>query len=39
LPLTERLLTLRYILRSAWWYRVVLWREFVGLLGPRAVHT
>lgn len=39
LPLTERLLTLRYILRSAWWYRADLWREFVGLLGQRPVHT
>jgi hypothetical protein len=39
LSLGERLSTLRYVLQSAWWYRGLLWREFVGVLGRRAVHT
>lgn len=39
LPLSERASLLRYILRSAWWYRAELWREFVGVLGPRPVRT
>ena len=39
LPVGERLATLRYILRSAWWYRAELWREIVSVLGPRPVRT
>jgi hypothetical protein len=39
LPFGERMSALRYILRSAWWFRVALWREFVGLLGPGPVRT
>jgi len=39
LSFAERLSTLRYILRSAWWFRGALWREFVGVLGPKSVRT
>jgi len=39
LSFVEQLSTLRYILRSAWWYRAVLWREFLGVLGSRPVRT
>jgi glycosyltransferase involved in cell wall biosynthesis len=39
LSLVERLSTLRYILRSAWWFRAELWREFRGVLGERPVGT
>ena len=39
LSLGEQLSTLRYILRSAWWYRGALWREFLSVLAPRPVRT
>jgi len=35
LSLAERLSALRYILRSAWWYRATLWREFLVVLRAR----
>lgn len=35
LSFTERLSTLRYILRSAWWYRGALWSEFLTVLRAR----
>lgn len=37
LSFLERLSTLRFILRSLWWYRVPLWREFIGLFNSRSV--
>jgi glycosyltransferase involved in cell wall biosynthesis len=35
----ERFSTLSFILRSAWWYRAMLWREFLRVLGARPVQT
>jgi hypothetical protein len=39
LPFGERLSTWGFILRSAWWYRVPLWREFLSVLRARPVST
>jgi hypothetical protein len=35
LPLGERLAVLRYILRSAWWCRMALWRELATVFNQR----
>jgi glycosyltransferase involved in cell wall biosynthesis len=39
LPFSERLSTLGYIARSAWWFRAALWRELVGMLESRPVSS
>jgi glycosyltransferase involved in cell wall biosynthesis len=39
LSFAEELSTLRFILRSAWWYRAALWREFLGVFRPGPVRT
>jgi glycosyltransferase involved in cell wall biosynthesis len=36
LPLRERLAVMRYILRSAWWYRQSMWREFKAMFASRS---
>ena len=36
LPMRERLAVLKYILRSAWWFRSQLWREVAAVFTQRA---